>query len=148
MSTPQYPLENFFEQLAEILKRIEQLKATPSAELPEDLKDNRKYLELLNYYVQLLDRANQDTFKKLGIKDEDIEKVINNPPESLPPRAERLLKRTEEYKQQLEAMRKEISTKATIAQQREEHKKKPDKLTKERKKKFRGVGGKKNWKPL
>lgn len=133
--------ENFLNQLNDLLRLIDENRSK-KAEITPEIEERIARLERV---VKILSNANKDTYSQLGLTDHKINEVLGKAKE-LPLKERALLQKSQILKAQIEKRHNEILPEVVIAKQ---HKKRTGKQgQKERKKKFRGLGGRKDWKPL
>lgn len=140
---PNDGLNNFFDKLTELLRFI-QMSKSKNIEIPEDIE---KQLQEIESVATLLRTINENTLKQVGLTEEQVRQSLNTGKE-IPIAEKRLIERSQQLKKEIDASKKEIASAVTIAKQREKTLGKEGSGARARKKKFRAMGGKKNWKPL
>lgn len=136
---PNDALQQFFNQLSEILSMVQAKKDQPPKDLPIDLE---KRLERLEIQVRAFKKNNDDIMSNAGLSNERLQELTAG----LPAKERRLIDYAERLKTELENIRRENTAKGAIAKKRKQSLRK-DK-GKERRKRFDQLGGRQDWKPL
>lgn len=140
--TARNPLNDFFEQVAALLRLAQEGK--PTGEPPEDIE---KRLADLEYRVELFKKVTDDTFKRAGLSEERVQETLQSL-EKLSVYDRNFMERVEKLKKDVDSTQQALAIEVTIAKQREAIQGKKGKGIQTRKKKFRRLGGREDWKPL
>jgi hypothetical protein len=138
------PIENFFDKLAEILSLGEDSKNKLEGKIPPNMEVR---IKKLIRDMELYCLVGEATLKNLPVSTEKIESALTTI-EDLPAKDQQVLQKAQKLKEQLDLLQRDIGIKVTIAKQKEKNFGKEGKESTARQKKFRKMGGKKNWRPL
>lgn len=139
----QDPLAEFFEKIAALLQVFHEIKTKRSkAKLPDDIE---KKLARLENECELLNMINKETFVQAGLTNEQIAAALNSL-EGLSLQDKRFLERIQMLKKEVEDAKLQLSIEETILKQQKKREGKEG--IQARKKKFRRMGGREDWKPL
>lgn len=141
---PKEPIENFFDKLAEILALAENSKDKLGGKIPPDMEIR---IQKLTRDMELFCRVGEATLKNLSVSEDKIEQALTTI-EDLPAKEQQVLQKAQKLKEQLDILQRDIGIKVTIVKQKEKTFGKEGRESITRQKKFRKMGGKKNWKPL
>lgn len=144
--TAQDPFENFLSQLNELMQLadLKRKQGKPSEKLPEDI--NQRLMEL-EASTELLREITEKTLKNANIPEEKVQEALTST-NQLPAKERHLLERSKKMQTEVDAIKKELSKEVVIAKHHEKLVGKKGKTVQTRKKKFRPMGGHKDWKPL
>lgn len=133
--------ENFLNQLNDLIKLIDESRSK-KAEISPEIEERIARLESV---VKILSNANKETYLQLGLSEQKIDEAVEKSKE-LPLKERTLFQKSQILKAQIQKRHNEILHEVAIAKQRKKRTGKQGE--KERQKKFRGLGGRKDWKPL
>jgi hypothetical protein len=135
------PIDKLFDEIADLTKMVSENQIDPKAELPSDINEKLTTLEQI---ASVLININDQALKYSGVTKERIQETLKNIHE-LPAHDRKILERGEKLKSEVEEIKGKIAANIIKAVKKEKKGKRPGIA---RKKKFRAVGGKKDWKPL
>lgn len=141
MTIPPDFIDNFFRELTDLLRLLEKAK-TKKVDIPEEFKDK---LALIEAHQKLLNRLNEETLERLGFTTGKIEQAVTNT-ENINPKDKQILETTKNFKKEIEKLKREIEPEVFIAKQKQKNIGKA--AIRSREKRFRRMGGKKDWKSL
>jgi hypothetical protein len=138
------PLEKFFEEISKLVELAQNKELKPTDKFPEDIEQRLSEIEKnLQTFVNVNDRL----IAEAGITASDIEKIIAKP-DHLSADRRNLIDRTKKLKGVVEDIQRNYLIASSVAKKNEPYKGTKNKQVLARKKKFRGMGGTKDWKPM
>lgn len=138
------PLEKFYEEISKLVEIAQNKDLKPTEALPDNIQQR---LAALEREVQTFVRVNDRLIAEAGITDSDIEKILDKP-DHLSASRQQLLQRTKKLKGMVEEIQRNYLIASSMAKKNEPYKGTKNKQVQARKKKFRGMGGTKDWKPM
>lgn len=144
----QDPMEKFAQEVEKLFQFMEKQRSKNSTS-PEVPEGTEAILSLIEQYAQAISNASEETIRNAGADQEQLQKLINNPKDADINKAERqILTRLNRLKQETDSAIQEIAVASEAAKAQEILIGKKGKAAKARKKKFKPLGGKKDWKPM
>lgn len=143
--TNENPLDKLLDQIGDLLKIIKDNEEKPlSSPIPPEVD---LILSKLEMEVSLLGDAQQKVFTQSGITDEEINVMIQEGGKEGGARTQYFFDRARTLDQDAREINASLSS-SLLMKDKQIGKKNPEQLMKERKKKFKRVGGDKGWIPL
>jgi len=145
--TSQNPIEQFLNKLTEFLRlaNIER-KKQPTGKMDPAVEERLAQLE---HSVQVFKQLTEETLKQAGVQEEQIQRVLaEEARKALPAKDRMLLEKSAKLEKEVKAISQELSKEVVIAKQKQKYVGKTGKTGQSRKKRFRPMGGNKDWKPL
>lgn len=154
----QNPFEELLDQFKSLLKFIEEHMDVPVDQLkvPEDID---KRLKRLQKRVDAFNRLGEDVVALSGVSKEELQMRLQGLSEEVPPEGKQLINKSQELKQQAEALKGKIEQRLKFApksemvveaptQEIKERELSDSEKAKKRKGKFKRFGSNDKWKPL
>lgn len=136
------PLDKFFEEISKLVEIAQKKDLKPTQDFPKDIEDR---LRVIERELEIFNAITNKQISDAGITPEMIRETISETG-NLPQRQRHLLARIAKLKLSAEHIQRSYMIASTIAKKQISEKK--SKQISSRKKKFRGMGGQKDWKPL
>lgn len=143
------PIEKLLEEMSRLFETIQDNKdrfIKSEDEIPPQVV---KDLEIAEKLVEDFKNFHEEVIKEQGMTKENIKAFEENAAENLPKKEARLFERSQKMKKEFQSLEKEIARSRTLVLLgKTKGKKKGESFGDSRKKKFRKMGIKKDWKPL
>lgn len=134
-------IKKLFSQISDLVRTVKE-NPIPPGPIPEGIEEKLKHLENL---VHMISGFNDIALNELGVNDDKIRTAMNEI-DLLPEKERNLIQDAMKMKEKVDIVEQDLS----LQIQREKKRKKiiGARGSQERKKRFRPMGGKKDWKPL
>lgn len=144
MNDSNHLFDQLLEMIADMLEQIHKGKLKSDADLPLGIEND---LDVLEKNVALFCQINENIVAQENLKPKEMEKIIQQPNDTLSVRQRRLLEKVEKLKTDAESYKNTISKRKKEIQDEKKTSGKQS-FGQKRKKKFKSVGGDQNWIPL
>lgn len=139
------PIEKMIHQIADMYALVKEYKGKEiSANFTPELRER---LENLKIAIETFAKLNKEMFASAGISEEDLKKLVENPPETLDKRTREAIEFSKNLKKEIESDRLRLNL-SDEAQKPDSSNEKTKSPANQRKKKFKRVGGDGDWIPL
>ncbi|MBA3957527.1 MAG: hypothetical protein H0X51_03915 [Parachlamydiaceae bacterium] len=138
------PLDRFLDELTDLMRLLQVNQSKNIDKIPDEVEEKLTELEGVAARMR---KVNEETFKGLGLTEEQLEKALHFP-ENLTAEEKRTIERSLEISREVTKTKAELTVAVTIAEQRKKNAEGSPENIKARKKRFRPMGGKKHWKPM
>lgn len=138
------PVEKFIEEAANLLEIAKKNQSKPLGNITPEIEAQ---LDLLEQIADEFTKAQIDTFERLGIGSQELQKLVQRPENVTPPQLNKL-ERLKKLKEEVETIQDSLEKNYVKDQEVKKNQDKKGKSTPGRKKKFRPLGSKNDWKPM
>lgn len=144
MTSPKEAYDNFYQQLVLLLEQVDKLKKLPIEKWPENFEERLAGLERM---TEMMGKINQETLLNSGLTQEQIQIALGQQ-KDLPDWGRKFIEKMKKIKLEIETGQREAAALAVIMKQKQKLYGKKGSSSQARRKRFRRMGGKEDWKPL